>query len=299
MELVCFDFRHKNRWREIAVVNDVMDQGPLPSYDSPPLVETVLGVQFERLSGFKNGHLGAYWKSLPRDQWPTVADAPSLEPQFERFEPSARWARGLHIQLTRDPASRLQITSTDGDRMIQIQNGRLHFNWLAVEGRAYPRYEKVRDGFDSALNALLAFLSQEEIGDFRPNQWEVTYVNHIAQGTVWNAPDDWSFFRPLGSAPTILGVAIGESFAGEWHFVIPGHRGRLHVQWQHVLATGTQQEQQEEDRLTFTARGPVQREADFVSSVMRGLDIGRETIVRSFSNLMADEANKHWGHKEC
>jgi uncharacterized protein (TIGR04255 family) len=280
-------------------VNDLTDQGPLPTYDNPPVVETVLGVQFERLSGFKNGHLGAYWKSLPTGQWATVADAPPLEPQFERFEPSARWARGLHIQLTRDPASRLQITSTDGDRMIQIQNGRLHFNWLALEGRAYPRYEKVRDGFDSALKALLAFLSQEGIGDFRPNQWEVTYVNHIAKGTVWDAPDDWSFFRPLGSVRTIPGVALGESFAGEWHFVIPGQRGRLHVQWQHVLTSGTKQEQQEEVRLTFTARGPVQQEADFVSTVLQGLDIGRETIVRSFHSLMTDEANRYWGYKEC
>lgn len=142
-------------------------------------------------------------------------------------------------------------------------------------------------------------MSQEEIGDFRANQWEVTYVNHIAQGTVWNNPDDWSFFRPLGSVPTIPGVALGESFAGEWHFVIPGQRGRLHVQWQYVLATGTQQEQHEGVRLTFTARGPVQEGSDCVSSVLQGLDIGRETIVRSFTDLMTIEAKKHWGYKIC
>lgn len=75
-------------------MNNLTDRGPLPSYANPPVVETVLGVQFERLSGFKNGHLGAYWKSLPTGQWATVDDAPPLEPQFERFEPPARWARG-------------------------------------------------------------------------------------------------------------------------------------------------------------------------------------------------------------
>jgi hypothetical protein len=97
-----------------------MELGPLPDYETPPVVETVLGVQFERLPGFKNGHLGAFWKSLPRGEWPTVSDAPPLEPQFERFEPSARWVRGLHIQLTQDPTSRLQIKNQAGDRMIQI-----------------------------------------------------------------------------------------------------------------------------------------------------------------------------------
>jgi hypothetical protein len=121
-------------------------------------------------------------------------------------------------------------------------------------------------------------------------------VNHITQGTVWNNPDDWSFFRPLGSVPTIPGVALGESFAGQWHFVISEQRGRLHVQWQHVLAS---EPQQEAIRLTFTARGPVQQESDLLLSVLQGLDIGRETIVCSFNSLMTDEANKHWGYKKC
>ncbi len=112
----------------------IKESRPLPYYDNPPVVETVLGVQFDRLSGFKNGHLGAFWMSLGADEWPVVEDAPPLPPQFERFDNTARWATGIHLQLTQDPACRLQIKNQKADRMIQLQNNRLHFNWLGEAG---------------------------------------------------------------------------------------------------------------------------------------------------------------------
>ena len=61
-----------------------MKEEALPSFKNPPVVETVLGVQFERLAGFTNGHLGAFWKSLP-DGWSQVRNANSLDPILERF----------------------------------------------------------------------------------------------------------------------------------------------------------------------------------------------------------------------
>lgn len=125
------------------MIPDTKERHPLPDYDNPPVVETVLGVQFDRLPGFKNGHLGAFWKSLDADEWPVVQDVPPLSPQFERFDKSANWAQGIQLQLTQDPACRLQIKNKDGDRMIQLQNNRLHFNWLGEGGGRYPRYDRV------------------------------------------------------------------------------------------------------------------------------------------------------------
>ena len=178
--------------------------GSFPAYDKPPVVETILGVQFDRLRGFRNAHLGAFWKTLDASEWPAVSDAPLLRPQFERFADGARWATAVQLQITQDPACRLQITNKNSDRMIQLQNSRLHFNWLGEGGREYPRYEqKVRDGFVWALQCFIDFVIREELGDFRPNQWEVTYLNHIPKGTVWNTPNDWGFFLPLHAVPTI------------------------------------------------------------------------------------------------
>lgn len=264
-------------------------------YEHPPVIETVLGAQFDRLRGFKNAHFGAFWKTLDRDDWPVVSDAPALPPQLERFTDSVKWGKGLQIQLTQDPASRLRIKNKAGDRMIQVQNGRVHFNWIGEEGGPYPRYPKVREGFAGVLRRFLEFLAQEKLGDFRPNQWEVTYVNHIPKGTVWNTPSDWRFFRPLGAVSSVPEIMEGESFNGEWHFVIPEQRGRLHVQWQHAVKPDPEEEREEFIRLTLTARGPVQQSEDALEMILDGLKLGREVIVRSFKSFMSDEANTYWG----
>ncbi len=267
--------------------------GQLPDYKTPPVVETILGVQFQPLPGLKNGHLGAFWKTLDVAEWPTISDAPPLPSQFERFAESFQWTPGIQLQFTQDPASRLQISNRDGDGMIQLQNGRLHFNWLGKHGVEYPRYEKVREGFVGTLQRFIDFLAEEKLGELRANQWEVTYLNHIPQGTVWNTPDDWTFFRPLASVPTAEAAIHNESFDGQWHFVIRDQLGRLHVQWQH--ATKPELEKQEIIALTFTARGPIEQGADAMRSILAGLDLGRRTIVCSFKDFMSDAANNYWG----
>ena len=62
----------------------------LPKYEKPPVVETVLGLQFNPLSAFTNAHLGAFWQSLGVEAWPTVTDKPPLPRQEERFTPDAQ-----------------------------------------------------------------------------------------------------------------------------------------------------------------------------------------------------------------
>jgi hypothetical protein len=155
----------------------------------------------------------------------------------------------------------------------------------------------VREGFAGALQRFTEFLAQRNLGDFRPGQWEVTYLNHIPQGTVWSTPDDWRFFRPLAPTPAVEGAIRGESFSGAWHFAIPDQRGRLHVEWQH--SRKPEPEKQEIIVLTLTARGPIRQGDDAFQAVLAGVDLGRETIVRSFKEFMSDSANKYWGLKNA
>lgn len=265
--------------------------GLLPDYTRPPVVETVLGVQFDRLSNLKNAHLGAFWETLDQHLWPLVSDAPPLVPQFERFDRRVGWAAVVQLHLTQDPSARVQIQNVSRDRMIQVQNGCLHLNWLRRrETDAYPRYEPVRDEFTAVVRRFEAFLNQRGIGELRPNQWEITYVNQIPQNTIWSSPADWSFFQPLAGLPEIAGLIQPESFNGEWHFAIPQRQGRLHISWQHGQADSNQ----EFIRLGLTARGPVAPESG-VEEVLSGLDLGRQTIVHSFKQLMSDRANNYWG----
>lgn len=267
---------------------------PLPSFGKPPVAETVLGLQFDPIPAFSNAHLGAFWKRLGVD-WPTVVDAPALEPQRERFGAESQWAAtGLFdIRLSPMIGVRLQLRNAAGDRMVQVQNGRLHYNWVGHAGNPYVRYKVVRSEFAAVAKVFWAFLAEEQLGAPRPNQWEVTYVNHIGKGTVWKSPDDWQNVFHAGLVPSIRSAKL-ESIGGEWHYEIEPQRGRLHVQLQHGRTVSL--DGPEALILTLTARGPIAAGGGepVQAAFDTGLDTGHAVIVKSFAEMISAAARDHW-----
>ncbi|MCH8851895.1 MAG: hypothetical protein IID41_04510 [Planctomycetes bacterium] len=277
----------------------------LPEFERPPVVETVLGVQFEPLPDFRNAHLGIFWSFLNSEDvrstlgraWPHSIDAPRLDPQHERFGGEKPWRRfGFELKVSQDPSVRIQIQDADRNRMIQLQNGRLHYNWLGHEGGGYPRYHEIRPEFDKILTQLKHFLADHTLGELRPNQWEVTYVNHIPRGTVWKEPRDWQgIFRQLPSVMDCPESVVLESCAGEWHFEIKPQLGRLHIQ----LGHGQSSVKSGEDllRLTLTARGPIGGAEGNGLNLDQGLHLGRRIIVKTFKAVTSESAHEYWGLK--
>lgn len=261
----------------------------------------VLGVQFEPLQHLTAAQLGVFWKGLG-SEWPVVAELPPLQPQFERFGESLSWGGpGLELSIATMISPRLQIRTAKGDRMIQVQNGRLHYNWLRREGEEYPEYKAVRPAFDRVLQSFSEFLRSEKpdtlptgAWELRPNQWEMSYVNHIPKGTVWDILGDAGRVfnvRPLLSSSP--GGATLENFASEWHYEIPPKRGRLHVQLQH--GQSQTEERTELLVLSLTARGPVRHTEGRVATLGIGLDLGHETLVQAFQDLTSEGAHTYWG----
>jgi len=173
-----------------------------------------------------------------------------------------------------------------------VQNGRLHYNWIGSRGVEYARYNTVRAEFLDKVDQFKGFLAKTGVGELRVNQWEVTYVNNLPAGSVWATPDQWNdVFSAQIALPARLPNSRLESLAGVWTYEIEPQRGRLHVEIQHGRTSSTSMSQ---DLLVFrlTARGPVSSGAkEFVT----GLDLGHETIVRSFKALTSDTARKEWG----
>lgn len=267
---------------------------PIHVFERPPVVETVLGVQFDKLPDFRNAHLGAFWKHLGSN-WAKPSDAPLLDESFERFGEEQDWQRlQPHLRISQVPASRLQIRNAKENRMVQIQNGRLHYNWLGQGGEEYPHYSGVRPEFDGILAEFQDFVRSEDLGELVPNQWEVTYVNLILKDTVWNEPQDWAqvFVSLPGIGVPPRSVRL-ESCSGAWHFIIPPQRGRLHAQ----LAHGREGKEGGAEllRLTLTARGPVTQTNQEGMSLGEGLDLGRKTIVETFADITSESAHKYWG----
>lgn len=275
----------------------------LPSFKRPPVVETVLGIQFDQIKGFTNAHLGAFWNTLAEEWddpackafagagWKNLADAPALPPQFERFADQQAWEPlGLQLRFSSEPSCRLQIRNRVNDRMIQVQNGRLHLNWLGQSGGPYPRYRVLRPEFDTLLAMFHRFLDRQGLEKPKPNQWEVTYVNHIPTGSLWTSPAEWtSITHLLGHARLQHPVGGLDGFSGAWHFEIEPRRGRLHVEFRN----GRTHEPSGKDVLmmTLTARGPV---TPGVQTYHEGLNLGREAIVRNFAALTTERAQQAW-----
>lgn len=278
-----------------------MSSDGLPTYDSPPVVETILGVQFDAIEKLSTPFLSLFWSCL-RDDWPIVVEAPYLESKFERFGTGHPWS-DLRFQFKEGhPPIRLQMKNRALDWMIQVQNSRLHVNWIGYEGdpeKAYPRYHSVREQFESALGRFREFIDGEDLGDITPNQWEVTYVNHIPIGSVWNSPHDWKFMRLLGDGDVLSMIVDFEAFQGGWRFALPDDRGRLHVSWKTAKRRDPDNSEQQQDIIVLeqTARGRLSEDCD-ANGIILGLDTGREAIVRSFVQMMNDDANQYWGFKD-
>lgn len=262
------------------------------SYRKPPVVETVLGVQFEPIKGLTTAHLGAFWKALGAE-WPNVAEVAPLEPAFERFGNEIRWETlGFRFRVG-VMGSRLQIKTADADRMVQVQNGRLYYNWLHASGGNYPRYRPtLKPGFDDTLHRFQSFLEGEGLGALQPNQWEITYVNRLIKGQVWETPADWfslvGGFMPMGNLHEAVKL---ESGGGEWHFEIQPQRGRLHLQLQHGRADS--EDGPETLTMKLTARGPVQADNPAMS-VDAGIELGHDVIVDTFKRLTSGAAHDFW-----
>ncbi len=268
---------------------------PFPVFDHPPVVETVLGVQFASLQGLTGAHLGKFWTELGRD-WPKVVEAPSIQDQFETFNTLPQFVPpGVPVLIPLSPFSlgpRLQITNGVGDRMIQVQSTRFHYNWQKA-GERYPSYRKVREEFDAFFARFQAFITQGGMGELIPNQWEISYIDFIPKGELWKAPDEWSrilpgLFGPFGATERVR----LETMSGEWHYEIPHQFGRLHI----APAIGKVRARDELGLiLNMTARGPIGKESSLELS--QGLDLGHEVIVQSFLDITSDEIQKAWGRK--
>jgi uncharacterized protein (TIGR04255 family) len=181
--------------------------------------------------------------------------------------------------------------------MIQIQNGRFHYNWRKTDqSKPYPRYETVRREFDAAFAAFTGFLASHQLGKVRPTQWEVTYVNLIEQGPLWSAAASWPQLLPglLGTPGPATDDTRLESFDGTWHFELASERGRLHVSLRHTKRS-TDPNDPELIRLELTARGPVG--ATGAPDLDAGLNLGHEAIVKKFAAVTSPAAHKYWGRQ--
>lgn len=286
----------RSGWQRLA--RDVTPQNrmtELPKYDSPPVIETVLGVQFSPLPKFTNAHAGWFWKKCLDETWIAVQEAPPIQDVFERFGEEKLWGPEAALRVFTEPTSnRSQIIRADNARMIQVQPTRFMYNWKKSDGVDYPSYEKLLPEFNGQFGQFGDFVSEAGYPGLDVNQWEVTYVNQIPKGDLWDEVTDWAKIIPRLS---VFGVTVPgqvfDGFGGTWSQILAGNRGRLHITVRHARVGSAKGP--EILSLQLTARGPV--DSNNSLSLQEGFDLGHKAIVLSFDEMTSTEAHKHWGRK--
>ena len=266
----------------------------LPDFKAPPLNEVVLSIQFAALSNLKTVHFGLLWQLL-RSRYPNVTEQAPIQTVFETFGTSPQVPQ-LQIQtLFSPPLPRYWFERPDSPDLLQVQHDRIVHNWRQQvdDSRVYPRYEAVKRTFEEEIRLVQQWLSQESIGDLRPNQCEVTYINLIAP------PGDEVQHSRIERVTPVWRGTFSEKLANDLERVsiqmtfLFSHQkklaGRVYVNFQPVLRTS-------DDipvfKLEITARGRPQGET--ISDALAFLDVEREQVVRTFAAVTTSEMHKIW-----
>ena len=260
-----------------------------PKFERPPIVELAVGVQFAPLTEFSSAHVGVFWHECLGNDWKKATDAPPLADQFELFGEQKRWrVPGLELRLDPVGTPRVQIANDSGDCLIQIQSTRFLYNWRKRETH-YPSFEEVRDQFERHFQAFSAFAARVPLGKLVPNQWELTYVDSVPQGDLWQSVVDCQDVFPCLRLPAFSSRVLTESVAIEYQLEIAPKRGRLHIG---VGIGRNGGDPTPTILLQFTARGPIGKDP---SDLRNGLEAGHTAALEAFLAMASDKAKHHWG----
>lgn len=268
------------------------------NFSHPPVVEVVLGVQFESLTNLSIADIGLLHGEY-RSRFPNYEAHPPLVPAIERYDKRRSKVGGVQFSFnTGVELPRSWFLNDDGSELIQIQPDRFVHNWRKTKDQSYPRYPSIRSTFESEMQRFSKFAAERDANGMVVKQCEVTYVNHIQVCNVWSDHSE------LGKVFTFCGSKFGDQFLPELekggaslHFVFDsdsGHPlGRLHATIDSAYSVS-------DDKPIFTmqltARGaPL---GDGVDGVLAFLDMGREWIVNGFVSLTTDAMHKVWGRQE-
>jgi uncharacterized protein (TIGR04255 family) len=259
----------------------------------------VLSVQFEPLTALRAAHFGLLWDRF-RTDFPKTQEHAPLERAVEEFGVRPSFGIGLRLELVdKPPVTRCWFLNDAETMLIQVQRDRLIVNWRKGAGeQPYPHFDSVLDLFVRAYSEFDQFIQREQLGQLVPDQCEVTYIDHITGGGVWERHGQldrvlaaWSSVKhddfPLDLENARLAL----------QYIIPGDSnepvGRLHV---HVQPANRRSDDAPIIVMNTTARGrPL---GDGLDGVRRFFVTGRAWAVRAFVALTSPEMQQIWEKRD-
>ena len=255
----------------------------LPSYKNPPVNEVVCGVRFRTPEKLRIPHIGILWEKFRLD-YPIIQHAPPITAAKSQIPVDN--ATGL-------PLPRIWFINKSDDQLIQFQLDQFYFNWRRRENE-YPRYPHVIENFENLWATILDFFNEFDLGELKPIEYQLSYINHIPRGQGWNTIDDLStIFSDFVWRPK-KGRFLPNPENVSWHtkFKLPEEKGFLNINLKQAIRF--------QDRvpllvLTLTARGL--SESTNKNSIREWFDVAHEWIVRGFADLIRLEVQREYWEK--
>jgi uncharacterized protein (TIGR04255 family) len=272
----------------------------LPDFTQPPLNEVILSIQFATLNNLKSAHIGLLWERL-RSEYPSVSEQAPIQTVFETFGIPSQAPPLFQIQtLAAPPLPRYWFERPGFPDLLQIQHDRILHNWRqqSDNSRIYPRYEAVKKVFEEEVNLFQQWLADEKIGELRPNQCEVTYINIIT--------------LPQGAALDSCLNRITPMWDAEFSEAPPNTLERVRVEMAFLFSQDEkpvgrvyanfapaflQSDRSPVVQLEITARGRPKGET--VAEALAFLDVEREQVVRTFAAITTTEMHQLWGRTDA
>lgn len=273
-----------------------LPDAPFPDFTDPPVVEVVLGVQFEPIADLGTAQLGLVWQKFRQQGFSKTEDQPPLAPTVEQFGARRPFRVGVELELVDAPSiPRLWFLNQPETELIQIQRDRFMHNWRKVrQGEVYPRFEQLRAAFERELNDFSQHLRDEKLGDLVPTQCEVTYVNEIVSGAGWERHGQLGAVLTLWQAPdrdTVLpepeDVQLGI------RYVIPNDDGEPQGRLNITVAPAYRVEGPPIMLMNLTARG--KPEGEGIEGALRFIERGRAWLVHGFTSITTPDMHRIWG----
>ena len=265
----------------------------LPDFNEPPVIETVLGLQFDSLESFSIPHFGLYWFKILAD-YPKFNVQPPLTHVVEQFGEETRKPYSIEMGLAPFPELRCWFVNDTENRLIQIQKDRFIYNWRKIkETEEYPHYDYLKPKFIEEWNRFCQFLEEVKLGNVNINQCEITYVNHIDIGKGWKSYGDLNkVFSCWSGDPSVNFLPEPEMVSLNTRYVMPEKRGRLYI----IMQPGIRRHDAKEIlQLQLIARG--KPASSSIEDIMEWFDLGHEWIVKGFTDFTTDNMHEIWGRK--
>jgi uncharacterized protein (TIGR04255 family) len=269
--------------------------------ERPPLVEVLIAAHIDGGPPRSLVELFDFWNQNLREEFPRLTAADLVPEPNETFG-AVNWAPPLpQLQLRAEIGDvRLQCMSADETRLVQLQHDRLIMNWRHGSSE-YPRFKTLLPEF-VALRAMLDSRNAKQGSTpSRVTHWELTYINHIEKGTIWNSPADWpSVVTGLpGWSPTTSDESL-ETLEGRAFYTINEGGGRLRVFVRH--ARRGMPDDPDSSRNVEVLEVRLQATGDLRirkgQSLEEALSVGHDAVVRRFWQVTTEQARRAWGERD-